>query len=259
MRKKLFKTLVVITAMVGVLSTGMVAFAAENYTVQNGDYLKKIAKQVYNDEAKWEVIYEANKDTIKNPNLIYEGQVFVIPDLTDNENLPVTTETATEQETSATTAEAAPATATPSAPIKNVPVGANPDTSHTGEHWYSLKSGNIIICEIGTIGYMSETTDMYGVTYREYKEGANAIMMNKVADFIAQNPSSGFAELVTQSGNEVVIITGINGGIYLKYTDGTLGTPGWVYGVVDCDPEDCVYFFAPFAEEDWNDMFSDIG
>ena len=30
--------------------------------------------------SKWHRIYEANKDTIKNPDLIYPGQTFKIPD-----------------------------------------------------------------------------------------------------------------------------------------------------------------------------------
>ncbi len=80
MRKKLFKRLVAVCAAVGMLATSMSAFAAESYTVQSGDNLKKIAKQIYGDSSKWEVIYEANRDSIKNPNLIYEGQVFTIPD-----------------------------------------------------------------------------------------------------------------------------------------------------------------------------------
>ncbi|MDE6890292.1 MAG: LysM peptidoglycan-binding domain-containing protein [Lachnospiraceae bacterium] len=80
MRKKPFKRLVVVCAAVGMLATSMSAFAAESYTVQDGDNLKKIAKQLYGDSSKWEVIYEANKGSIKNPNLIYEGQVFAIPD-----------------------------------------------------------------------------------------------------------------------------------------------------------------------------------
>ncbi len=81
MRKKVRKTLAALATAVGMLATSMVAFAAENYTVEKDDYLKKIAKQTYGDEEKWEVIYEANKEQIKNPNLIYAGQVLTIPDL----------------------------------------------------------------------------------------------------------------------------------------------------------------------------------
>ncbi|MBD5548682.1 MAG: LysM peptidoglycan-binding domain-containing protein [Lachnospiraceae bacterium] len=90
MNKKRLKMLVVIGAMVSVLSTGMVAFAAEEYTVQKGDYLKKIAKQVYGDEEKWETIYEANNASIKNPNLIYEGQIFILPDAENVATAPIT-------------------------------------------------------------------------------------------------------------------------------------------------------------------------
>ena len=92
MRKKVLKTLIAVAATVGMLATSMVAFAAENYTVEKDDYLKKIAKQTYGDEEKWEIIYEANKEQIKNPNLIYVGQVLTIPDL-DNaavESAPIT-------------------------------------------------------------------------------------------------------------------------------------------------------------------------
>lgn len=81
MRKKVLKTLAAVVTTVGMLATSMVAFAAENYTVEKDDYLKKIAKQTYGDEGKWEIIYEANKEQIKNPNLIYVGQVLTIPDM----------------------------------------------------------------------------------------------------------------------------------------------------------------------------------
>ena len=45
-----------------------------------GDSLSKIAKHVYGDAQKWRKIYEANRDQIKNPDLIYPGQTFTIPD-----------------------------------------------------------------------------------------------------------------------------------------------------------------------------------
>lgn len=50
------------------------------YTVKPGDSLFKIAKQVYGNGSKYNLIHEANKNVIgKNPNLIYPGQKFVIP------------------------------------------------------------------------------------------------------------------------------------------------------------------------------------
>jgi len=51
------------------------------YTVIKGDCLWKISGfyWIYNDPTKWPTIYEANRDQIKDPDLIYPGQVFEIP------------------------------------------------------------------------------------------------------------------------------------------------------------------------------------
>ncbi|HYF62100.1 MAG TPA: LysM peptidoglycan-binding domain-containing protein [Herpetosiphonaceae bacterium] len=50
------------------------------YTVQPGDSMRRIAERFYGDEMKWKRIYEANRDKIKNPDLIHPGQEFIIPD-----------------------------------------------------------------------------------------------------------------------------------------------------------------------------------
>lgn len=63
------------------LSLSAPAFAGD-YTVQKGDSLWKIAREKMGSGQKWNEIYRANPDTIKNPNLIYIGQVLHIPDLT---------------------------------------------------------------------------------------------------------------------------------------------------------------------------------
>jgi nucleoid-associated protein YgaU len=52
----------------------------QTYTVKSGDSLSKIAKHVYGDANKWHRIYEANRDKIKNPDLIHPGQEFTIPE-----------------------------------------------------------------------------------------------------------------------------------------------------------------------------------
>lgn len=49
------------------------------YTVKKGDTLWAIAKAFYGNGSQFNKIYEANKDKIKNPNLIYPDQVFLIP------------------------------------------------------------------------------------------------------------------------------------------------------------------------------------
>ena len=50
------------------------------YTVKSGDSLSKIAKHVYGDANAWHRIYDANRDKIKNPDLIHPGQEFTIPE-----------------------------------------------------------------------------------------------------------------------------------------------------------------------------------
>lgn len=52
---------------------------ARTHTVKKGDTLWAIAKKYYGNGAQYTKIYEANKGKIKNPNLIYVGQVFTIP------------------------------------------------------------------------------------------------------------------------------------------------------------------------------------
>jgi len=49
------------------------------YEVVPGDCLWDIAGRFLGDPTRWREIYEANRDKIDNPNLIYPGQKFVIP------------------------------------------------------------------------------------------------------------------------------------------------------------------------------------
>lgn len=57
------------------------------YTVVRGDNLWNIAKkpQHYGNGFAWPKIYNANRDQIKDPDLIYPKQVFKIPSLTEEE------------------------------------------------------------------------------------------------------------------------------------------------------------------------------
>ncbi len=54
---------------------------AQLYEVQSGDSLSKIAKSFYGDPMKYNVIFEANQPMLKDPNLIYPGQMLRIPAL----------------------------------------------------------------------------------------------------------------------------------------------------------------------------------
>lgn len=49
------------------------------YTVVKGDTLSAIAKQFYGNAMKYPKIFEANREVVKDPDLIYPGQKIRIP------------------------------------------------------------------------------------------------------------------------------------------------------------------------------------
>ncbi len=49
-------------------------------TVQKGNHLWGFAKRFYGEGILYTLIYEANRDRINDPNLIFPGQVFTVPD-----------------------------------------------------------------------------------------------------------------------------------------------------------------------------------
>ncbi len=51
------------------------------HTVKSGETLGKIAKHYYKDASKYQAIFKANTDKLKNPDLIYPDQELVIPNL----------------------------------------------------------------------------------------------------------------------------------------------------------------------------------
>lgn len=80
------------------LTAWEVKVIANTYTVVKGDYLWKISgmESIYGNPRLWPVLWDANKDgvvsapayvptTIRNPNLIYPGQVLRVPKLSDDE------------------------------------------------------------------------------------------------------------------------------------------------------------------------------
>lgn len=55
---------------------GGAAAGGNTYTVEHGDSLSKIGEKY---GLSWQQIFEANKDTISNPDVIHPGQVLNIP------------------------------------------------------------------------------------------------------------------------------------------------------------------------------------
>jgi nucleoid-associated protein YgaU len=51
----------------------------EFYVIQKGDSLSNIAEQYYGDPMKYPIIFEANREVIKDADLIYPGQTVRIP------------------------------------------------------------------------------------------------------------------------------------------------------------------------------------
>ena len=68
-----------VTRTVTTNNTAVAKPSGQNYTVKRGDCLWNIAKRFYGNGAKYTTIYNANRSKIRNPNLIYPGQVLWIP------------------------------------------------------------------------------------------------------------------------------------------------------------------------------------
>ena len=61
------------------LTAPAVTARVEYYVVQSGDTLGAIAKRFLGNAMKYPQIFEANREVIKDPNLIYPGQKIRIP------------------------------------------------------------------------------------------------------------------------------------------------------------------------------------
>ena len=57
----------------------IVSLKDDSVIVQPGNSLWRIARRTYGNGVLYTVIYEANKDRIDNPDLIYPGQIFQVP------------------------------------------------------------------------------------------------------------------------------------------------------------------------------------
>jgi nucleoid-associated protein YgaU len=53
--------------------------SGRTYTVSRGDTLASIAQREYGDSQQWVRIYDANRDFISNPDVLYPGQRLRLP------------------------------------------------------------------------------------------------------------------------------------------------------------------------------------
>ena len=61
------------------LSAPELEVKVEYYVIESGDTLSNIAKQYYGNAMDYPKIFEANREVIKDPDLIYPGQKIRIP------------------------------------------------------------------------------------------------------------------------------------------------------------------------------------
>ena len=55
--------------------------------IQPGNNLWKLSRVIYGKGMSYTVIYEANKEQIRNPDLIYPGQIFATPNAVPPETI----------------------------------------------------------------------------------------------------------------------------------------------------------------------------
>ena len=64
---------------VGNLKSPPIQKKVEYYIIKKGDTLSAVAKQFYGKPNDYPRIFEANREVIKDPNLIFPGQKIRIP------------------------------------------------------------------------------------------------------------------------------------------------------------------------------------
>ncbi len=56
-------------------------YEVQYYEIEKGDSLWKVAEKFYGDGSKYKMIFEENREVIKDPDLIFPGQKIRIPAL----------------------------------------------------------------------------------------------------------------------------------------------------------------------------------
>lgn len=139
-------------------------------------------------------------------------------------------------------------TDTYSEPVSNAAVKTDRDLAGYGNGWsrtyrYTFADGSWIGFylddtdkDVDGHAYVSEATDANGVTYYEYKRGANAFVKNMMDMYMAQKPASKFTAMIQENGSQFVIVSAD------VLWDDTYDYD-WNHGIIECEPQDCIYMF----------------
>lgn len=101
------------------------------YTVKSGDTLSSIARAYYGNASKWPDIFNANKDKIKNANLIYPGQVLTIPNA-NGKTVTSTSTTSTKSTVNKTSSSSASKSSSTALTVKSNDPATNKNTTDPG-------------------------------------------------------------------------------------------------------------------------------
>lgn len=63
----------------GGFSTDAEVVGERTYTIEKGDTLSAVSQRFYGKAKFWRQIFEANRDTIDNPDRIFPGQTIKLP------------------------------------------------------------------------------------------------------------------------------------------------------------------------------------
>lgn len=139
-------------AVLAFLVVPVVALAQQapgTHNVVDGDTLWDLAQRYYGDPFEWRRIWEANRDRIQDPNLIYPGQVLTIPGL-DAPPAP-------EPEPEPVGPEAGPAPETP------------PHPSEIRTIFYRDSAGTSGVVSAGRLDYVAVPRDLVYAAPRLYR------------------------------------------------------------------------------------------
>ena len=137
------------------------------HTVIRDDTLWDLAIRYYQNPFQWRVIYEANRDSIADPNLIFPNEVFVIPGLPGQattvaatpDSLASTTPASEPVDTTAVTTATTPA---PTAPVDLVQFGfrqARPAEQVRSVFYTDTASQRAAVVTAAEIAYVAVTRD----------------------------------------------------------------------------------------------------